>query len=136
MKKISVASVLVLTLCFWGQLALAQDKSTRPEPDNTTVNKVDRGNTKQTAQGQSEAKADRELAAAVRKSIVDDKSLSTYAHNIKVLARNGSVTLRGPVRSSEEKAKIAELVQQVPNVQTVDNRVTVKASGKSTRSSG
>jgi len=129
MKKIFSSSVLFLTVCLCGQLALAQDKATPPQPDNTSVNKADRSNTKQTAQAQSQAKADRELAAAVRKAIVGDKSLSTYAHNIKVIATNGTVTLRGPVRSSSEKAKVAELAQQVPDVQTVDNRVTVKAAG-------
>jgi osmotically-inducible protein OsmY len=129
MKKIFSSSVLVATMCLCGHLAVAQDKATRPQPDNSSVNKADRGDTKQTAQGQSQAKADRELAAAVRKSIVSDKSLSTYAHNIKVIATNGTVTLRGPVRSSSEKAKVAELAQQVPDVQTVDNRVTVKAAG-------
>jgi osmotically-inducible protein OsmY len=50
----------------------------------------------------------------VRKAIVSDKALSTYAHNVKVVAQNGTVTLRGPVRSDEEKAKVAQLAQSVP----------------------
>jgi osmotically-inducible protein OsmY len=73
------------------------------------MNMADRKNAQPTAQNQSGAKADRELAAAGRKAIVRDKSLSTSAHNIKVLANDGTVTLRGPVRSDAEKAKVSEL---------------------------
>jgi osmotically-inducible protein OsmY len=50
----------------------------------------------------------------VRKAIVSDKALSTYAHNVKVLAQSGTVTLRGPVRSDEEKARVAQLAQAFP----------------------
>jgi osmotically-inducible protein OsmY len=111
--------------------AMAQNTPPNPpadtKPDNTKVNKADRGNTRDTAQGQSQAKPDRELAAAVRKAIVSDKSLSTYARNVKVITRDGTVTLRGPVRNIDEKAKVAELAKQVPAVQTIDNRLTVKS---------
>jgi len=131
MKKLLAVTAL-LAVGSWGSVAFSQDQAARPDADNTRVNKADSGNTQQTAQGQSQAKADRELAAAVRKAIVDDKSLSTYAKNVKVIARGSSVTLRGPVNSSAEKAKVAELAQQVPNVQAVDNRVTVKSSKEST----
>jgi hyperosmotically inducible periplasmic protein len=117
--------------------AMAQGTSPSPpadtKPDNTRVNKADRRDTSNTAQSQSQAKPDRELAAAVRKAIVNDKSLSTYAHNVKVITRDGSVTLRGPVRNIEEKAKVADLAKQVPNVTTIDNQLTVKSSKASQR---
>ena len=93
-------------------LAYGQSKDAAPttgsEVDNTRMNKADRNDTRHTAQGQSNAEADRRLTAAVRKAITRDKSLSTYAHNVKVVTRGGEVTLRGPVRTSDEKAKVSE----------------------------
>ena len=111
-------------------------RAQEPAPDNSKTNQRDRDKAEATADRQKMSPEDRELTRKIRAAITGDKSFSTYAHNIKVLARDGSVTLRGPVRSSAEKAKVAELAQQVPNVQTVDNRVTVKASRKTTRSTG
>ena len=102
-----------------------------PDVDNTRMNKVDRNDTRPTPQNQSGAKADRLLTAAVRKAIVKDKSLSTYAHNVKVITRDGVVTLRGPVQTSEEKTKVAELAQQVSGVSKVDDQLLVKKSKKS-----
>jgi osmotically-inducible protein OsmY len=76
------------------------------------VNQRDRDKSQPTAEQQKETKSDRELARQVRRSLVKDKSLSTYAHNIKVIARDGMVTLKGPVHSDQEKqaveAKAAE----------------------------
>ena len=101
-----------------------------PDVDNTRMNKADRNNTRATPQAQSRAKADRQLAAAVRKAIVRDKSLSTYAHNVKVVTRDGVVTLRGPVRTGEEKAKVSALAQEVAGVSKVDDQLLVKTRGK------
>ena len=75
-------------------------------PDNTKINKRDRNKTEPTADQQKENKSDRELARNVRRSLDKDKSLSSYAHNIKVVAQDGKVTLKGPVRSAEEKQAI------------------------------
>ena len=101
------------------------------EVDNTRMNKADRNNTQNTAQGQSGAEADRRLTAAVRKAITREKSLSTYAHNVKVITHNGEVTLRGPVRTNEEKAKVAEIAQQVAGVSKVNDELLVKNRSKS-----
>ncbi len=69
------------------------------QPDNTGANKNDN----MTADQQKETAADREMAQKIRQSIVDDKSLSTYGHNVKVIVRSGTVILKGPVQSEEEK---------------------------------
>ena len=90
-----------------------------------------RAGTRCAEQGQSGARADRELTAAVRKAIVRDKSLSTYAHNVKVVTRDGVVTLRGPVRTNDEKAKVAEIAQQVAGVSKVNDELLVKNRSKS-----
>jgi hyperosmotically inducible periplasmic protein len=95
-------------------LAIAQDSSAPPAPDNTKVNSRDRSQTEPTADQQKENRPDREITRDIRRSIMADKSLSSYAHNVKVISENGMVTLKGPVRSEEEKtaieAKAAEIV--------------------------
>lgn len=98
-----------------------------PIADNTRMNARDQ-NTGDTAQSQSNAKGDRELLAAVRRSVVKDKSLSTTAHNVKIMAVNGVVTLRGPVKSDEEKAKVEALAKQVAGVTSVQNNLDIKTN--------
>ncbi len=75
-----------------------------PQPDNTSANKQQ--NQAPTADQQKETAADRDLVRKIRQSISKDKALSTYAHNIKVISRDGMVTLKGPVRSEDEKQGI------------------------------
>jgi len=92
------------------------------QADNTARNR----DAAPTAQDQSNAKADRLTTAHIRKAIVADKSLSTYAHNIKVITRNGTVRLKGPVRSENEKAKVAADAESAAGSANVVNQVTVK----------
>ncbi|MCU1335742.1 MAG: transport-associated protein [Bryobacterales bacterium] len=91
------------------------------QPDNTRENK----NNSPTADQQKETKGDRELAAKIRKSITSDKSLSTYAHNVKVIAQNGEVTLKGPVRSEQESQAIQAKAQEVAGSAKIHNELTV-----------
>lgn len=81
--------------------------------DNTKLNENDRSNNALTADQQRETKQDREITQRIRKSIIDDKSLSTYAHNVKIITADGMVTLRGPVRSEEEKKSVEQKAIQV-----------------------
>ena len=82
-------------------------------PDNTKVNQRESNQGGTTADQQSNEKADREITQQVRKALINDKSLSSYAHNVKIVTQNGVVTVKGPVRSEEEKnaieAKAAEV---------------------------
>jgi hyperosmotically inducible protein len=71
-------------------------------------------------------KTDIKLAAKVRRAIVNDKTLSTSAHNVKLIAANGVVSLRGPVASADEKAKIESDVSAITGVSRVDNQLDVK----------
>jgi Predicted periplasmic or secreted lipoprotein len=96
------------------------------QPDNTKTNQQDRAQGGTTAEQQAENQADRDLAKKIRKSIMDDKSLSTYAHNAKVIARNGTVTLKGPVRSEDEKAAIEAKAVEIAGAANVKNELTVK----------
>jgi len=84
-----------------------------PTADNTKVNQRDRSQTEPTADQQKENKSDRELSRQIRRALVEDKSLSTYAHNIKVITQNGQITLKGPVKSDEEKQAVEAKAAQV-----------------------
>ena len=91
------------------------------QPDNTRANKDNRP----TADQQKETKADRELAEKIRKSVVADKSLSTYARNVKIIVQNGVVTLKGPVHSEEESRAIQAKAQQFTDASSIHNEITV-----------
>jgi hyperosmotically inducible periplasmic protein len=105
--------------------AWAQD-SAAPAADNTKVNQRDRNKTEPTADQQKENQPDRELARQIRRSIVQDKSLSTYAHNVKIIAQNGMVTLKGPVRSDEEKTVVEAKATEIAGPDKVTNHLEVK----------
>ena len=70
--------------------------------------------------------ADRKTLAAVRRAVVKDKSLSVSAHNVKMKIDGGVVTLRGGVKSAEEKDKVEALAKSVAGVSSVDNQLTLK----------
>ena len=78
------------------------------KPDNTKVNERDRNGAQATADKQKMNAADTELTRKIRRSIVADKSLSMYAHNVKIISRDGVVTLKGPVKSESEKKVIVD----------------------------
>ena len=119
---LAVASIFATSVC-------AQAADTAPTaavaPDNTKVNRSDKRDATRSAQTQSNATGDVELLAAVRKRLVEDDGLSTYAHNVKIVATNGKVTLRGPVRSSQERDMVVAHARSVDGVTSVDNRLTV-----------
>ena len=71
-------------------------------------------------------RADIKVAAAVRRAIVKNSSLSMQAHNVKLVAAGGGVTLRGPVANAAEKARVASIAAAVPGVTHVDNQLDVK----------
>jgi hyperosmotically inducible protein len=91
-------------------------------PDNSNQNK----NQNPTADNQSNAQSDRLTTAKIRKAITADKTLSTYAHNIKIITLNGAVTLKGPVKSEEEKQKVASMAANVVSADKVTDELTVK----------
>ena len=109
------------------QSAEAQTKPDNTKPDNTRVNKRDRNPAEATADRQKMNAADRKLSEQIRKSIFDDKILSTYAHNVKVISQDGIVTLKGPVRSDDEvKSIMAKAVEVAGSADKVVNQMSVK----------
>lgn len=112
----------VAALSFGWNSVLTQARSLQ-QPDNTAANKQQAT----AADQQKETPADRELAQRIRKSIVDDKSLSTYGHNVKVIVRNGIVSLKGAVKSEDEKKSIGAKAADAAGADKVQNELTVKS---------
>ena len=102
-----------------------QDPGQQSAPDNSKTNKRDRDKSSPTADRQKMNPTDRDLAKRIRSAITDDKSLSTYAHNIKIIAQDGKVTLKGPVRSEEEKNAIETKATEVAGAGNVVNQLEV-----------
>ncbi len=91
------------------------------------MNVRDKSGATQTPQTQANSsEADRKLLAAIRRAVVGDKTLSKSAHNVKIVTKDGVVTLRGPVTSEDEKGRVEKLAQQVAGVASVENQLDVK----------
>ena len=103
----------------------AQQDAQAPPADNTKVNQRDRDKSEPTADQQKDNATDRQLAQQIRKAIIKDKSLSTYGHNIKVIAQNGMVTLKGPVKSEDEKQAIETKAGQIAGADKVTSEIQV-----------
>lgn len=97
------------------------------QPDNTKNNHGDDKKGAVTADQQKMNPADREIAKKIRRSIISDSSLSTYAHNVKIIVRDGMVTLKGPVKSEDEKNTIGSKASDVAGADKVQNELTVKS---------
>jgi hyperosmotically inducible periplasmic protein len=121
-------------MVFGGLLSLvAGAAAAQTAPDNTKANKKDRAKGAVTADQAKENAPDRELAAKIRKSIMDDKELSTYAHNVKVVVMDGKVTLKGPVRSEAEKTSIAAKATEIAGAANVTNSLTIAPDKSKTK---
>jgi hyperosmotically inducible protein len=124
-NNVVLPSALFVLLCSAGTIHASQPPqqsgTTQTAPDNSKQNK----NQSQTAETQTNAKGDRETTAQIRKAILADKTLSTYAHNVKIITRNGMVTLKGPVSSEAEKQKVADAAASVISPDKVSNKLTV-----------
>src|ERR1019366_5333426 len=121
-----IAFALLLGLSSVGRVH-GQSTDDKPKPDNTAVNKRDRSPGEATADQQKMNAADRALTAKIRKAVVADKGLSTYAHNVKIISQNGTVTLKGPVRSDDEvKSIMAKATAEAGSPDNVVNQMSVK----------
>src|SRR5262249_28728478 len=135
---VHVSGVSALGIALVAFPMLAQDTSkddktkttdSQSQSDNTRENKKHRG---MTADRTSSA-SDRELTQKIRKAITDDKSLSSKAHNVKILAKDGMVTLKGPVSTEEEKKTIESKATEIAGSGKVANEITI-APAKGTKS--
>src|ERR1700675_3491285 len=93
--------------------------------DNTKVNTRDRAKGAVTADQQKENASDRELTQNIRRELMQDKTLSSYAHNVKIVAQGGQVTLKGPVRTEDEKRTVETKAAEVAGAGHVINQMSV-----------
>ena len=107
--------------------ALAADNE-KTKPDNTATNERDRSGETKTSGDQSNSSADLKITQAVRRALMKDRELSTTAKNIKVITANDHVTLRGPLKTAQEKAKIDQLAKSAAGGSQIDNQLDVKGS--------
>ena len=106
--------------------AIAADDKTKP--DNTAINERDRSSDAQTSGDQSNSSEDLKVTQAIRQALMKESELSTTAKNIKIIANNGQVTLRGPVKNAQEKTKIGQLARSAAGGAKIDNQLDVKES--------
>jgi len=102
-----------------------QVRAQQNAPDNTKTNQGDANKGATTADQQKMNAADRNITKEIRSSITKDKSLSTYAHNIKIITQDGKVTLKGPVRSEDEKAAIESKAVAIAGANNVTDQLEV-----------
>src|ERR1700730_13510930 len=72
-------------------------------PDNSKVNKGDSSKGAVTAGSQKTNSSDQDITKQIRASLIKKKAPSTNEQNVKIVPKDGKVTLKGPVRSEEEK---------------------------------
>ena len=97
-----------------------------PAADNTGTNRRDREDSEPTADQQKNDKSDLNLTTEIRRSVMADKGLSTNAHNIKIIAENGKVTLKGPVATAKEKKVVEKKAQQIAGSENVVSEIQIK----------
>jgi hyperosmotically inducible periplasmic protein len=120
LRRMATQTLVLALSGLWTTGTFAQ----QPATDNTKMNQADR-NDQPTADQQKNNRSDRELTQHIRQAIMEDKSLSTYAHNVKIISQNGVVTLKGPVRSDDERRAIEAKANEVAGKDKVVNELTV-----------
>jgi hyperosmotically inducible protein len=116
---LAVVSLIALSLA-----ALAADNK-KVNPDNTAKNERDRSGETKTSGDQSNSSADLKTTQAIRQALMKDSGLSATAKNIKVITTNGHVTLRGPVKTKQEKAKIDQLAKAAAGGARIEDQLEI-----------
>ena len=119
--SVLVPSLLIVGSILSGPVAHEQ----QPAPDNTKTNQGDANKGATTADQQKMGPVDQYITKQIRSSIMKDKSLSIYAHNIKIITQAGIVTLKGPVRSEDEKSAVEAKAQKIAGTSNVTSELTV-----------
>jgi hyperosmotically inducible periplasmic protein len=122
LRSVALVGLLLLS----GAMLIAQPQTSQDAPDNSRVNQQDRAADQPTADQQKNNRSDREITQQIRQAIMKDKSLSTYAHNVKVITQNGQVTLKGPVRSEDEKRTVEAKAAEIAGETKVTSELDIK----------
>jgi hyperosmotically inducible periplasmic protein len=107
-------------------IEIASGDKAPPDADNTGRNVRDRDGHTLTPTDQGNSGSDRNITAQIRREIVANDALSTNAHNVKIITTEGVVTLRGPVKTPQEKVAVGAVAQRATGVRRVDNQLEVE----------
>lgn len=128
-KQMTLAACLILTpyLAIAATEPAANEKPMAHDGDasNTGINKRDRDDQTLTPMDQMNNPSDLKITQEIRQALMKGE-FSMDAKNIKVITRNGTVTLRGPVKTAAEAEKINGLVKAMPGIKNIDNQLQVK----------
>jgi hyperosmotically inducible periplasmic protein len=124
-SRVLLGTVLFSSL-FLSSWSIAEAQDTTQAVDNTKVNQRDRNTSEPAADQQNNVRSDREMTRKIRQALTQDKSLSTYGHNVKIITRNGMVTLKGPVGSEEERKSVEAKVTEIAGNNNVKSNLDVK----------
>lgn len=128
-KFLSFSAVSLLLGASLAAGPIQQDQ--QPAPDNSKANQGDASKGAVTADQQKMNPTDRDITRQIRRAIFKDKSLSMYAHNIKIITQDGKVTLKGPVRSDDEKANIEAKAATIVGAANVTNEIEIAPAKQS-----
>jgi hyperosmotically inducible protein len=123
--KRTLLAIACLSALSLAAFAADDEKS---KPDNTKTNERDRSGDTQTSGDQSNSSADLKVTQAIRQALMKDGELSTTAKNIKIITANGQVTLRGPVKNAQEKAKVDQIARSAAGGAQIDDQLDVRES--------
>lgn len=122
-RSFLVLGALAFSTSLMAMPAPRSQENQQTAPDNTRKNK---DQTNPTADQQKSNASDRATTQKIRKAVHDDASLSSYAHNVKIITQDGKVTLRGPVRSEDEKSNLEAKAAEVAGKDNVIDQLEVK----------
>lgn len=123
----SIPLLVGLSACDRGAPSTSSARTRTTAPDNTRRNARDRDSGTLTPKDQGENEADRRISAEIRQQLMAQSGLSTDAQNVKIITRDGVVTLRGPVASQAEKDSIASMAESATGAKSVVNELEVKS---------
>lgn len=98
---------------------MAADNTGKNDPDKSRIGE------KPTADQAKNDKSDIAIMAEIRRAVMAEKGLSTSAHNVKIIAESGVVTLKGAVKSADEKASVMQKAVGVVGVKNVRNDIEI-----------
>ena len=104
----------------------APASAARPDATNTKINERDRSGSSLTPGDQGGSEAERTITQKIRQAVMADGALSFTAKNVKIITQGTRVTLRGPVKSDQERANIEAKARAIPGVKEVVNQIEVK----------
>ena len=104
------------------QNAPQQNAGSTAAPNDTAAAQVHNG---MTADNAGQNLSDRDIMQKIRKSVVADGNLSISAHNVKIIAKNGHVVLKGAVDSESEKQAVVTKANAVVGSDNVIDRLSI-----------